>query len=88
MGKSSLLRYFSDGKFAEVSDPTVGVDFFARLVSVKGGARVKVRDGRELRRVQIFPPCPVTTVGHSGSGEVQVHHQVLLQELCGGSAGV
>lgn len=43
VGKSSLLRYFSDGKFAEVSDPTVGVDFFARLVSVRGGARVKLQ---------------------------------------------
>lgn len=43
VGKSSLLRYFSDGKFAEVSDPTVGVDFFARLVNVRGGARVKLQ---------------------------------------------
>merc|ERR1712013_237827 len=43
VGKSSLLRFFSDGKFAEVSDPTVGVDFFSRLVTVKGGARVKLQ---------------------------------------------
>ena len=35
MGKSSLLRYFTDGTFVEVSDPTVGADFFARLVKVK-----------------------------------------------------
>jgi len=43
VGKSSLLRYFSDGKFAEVSDPTVGVDFFARLVTVRDGARIKLQ---------------------------------------------
>ena len=38
-----MLRYFSDGKFAEVSDPTVGVDFFSRLVTLRGGARVKLQ---------------------------------------------
>jgi len=43
VGKSSLLRYFSDGKFAEVSDPTVGVDFFSRLVTVRDGGRVKLQ---------------------------------------------
>jgi len=43
VGKSSLLRFFSDGKFAEVSDPTVGVDFFSRLVTVQSGARVKLQ---------------------------------------------
>ena len=34
VGKSSLLRRFTDETFAEVSDPTVGVDFFAKLVKV------------------------------------------------------
>uniref|UniRef100_A0A8D8V394 Ras-related protein Rab-39B n=2 Tax=Cacopsylla melanoneura TaxID=428564 RepID=A0A8D8V394_9HEMI len=43
VGKSSLLKYFTDGKFAEISDPTVGVDFFARLVEVKDGARIKLQ---------------------------------------------
>lgn len=43
VGKSSLLRYFTDGKFAELCDPTVGVDFFARLVEVKPGIRVKLQ---------------------------------------------
>ncbi|XP_008471977.1 ras-related protein Rab-39B-like [Diaphorina citri] len=38
VGKSSLLKYFTDGKFAEISDPTVGVDFFARLVTMRDGA--------------------------------------------------
>jgi len=37
VGKSSLLRKFTFGSFAEVSDPTVGVDFFARLVRVDDG---------------------------------------------------
>ncbi|XP_047736925.1 ras-related protein Rab-39B [Hyalella azteca] len=43
VGKSSLLRYFTDGKFFEVSDPTVGVDFFARLVEVADGTRIKLQ---------------------------------------------
>jgi len=43
VGKSSLLRYFSDGKFAEISDPTVGVDFFSRLVTLKNGSRIKLQ---------------------------------------------
>jgi len=43
VGKSSLLRYFTDGKFAELCDPTVGVDFFARLVEVRPGTRVKLQ---------------------------------------------
>ncbi len=43
VGKSSLLKYFTDGKFAEVCDPTVGVDFFARLIEVKQGVRVKLQ---------------------------------------------
>lgn len=43
VGKSSLLKYFTDGKFSELCDPTVGVDFFARLIEVKNGIRVKLQ---------------------------------------------
>jgi Ras-related protein Rab-39B len=43
VGKSSLLRSFSDGKFSEISDPTVGVDFFSRLVHVRDGSRIKLQ---------------------------------------------
>ena len=43
VGKSSLLKYFTDGKFSETCDPTVGVDFFARLIEVKNGVRVKLQ---------------------------------------------
>lgn len=43
VGKSSLLKYFTDGKFSEVCDPTVGVDFFARLIEVQDGVRVKLQ---------------------------------------------
>lgn len=43
VGKSCLLRYFCDGKFAEISDPTVGVDFFARLMEVSDGTRIKLQ---------------------------------------------
>jgi hypothetical protein len=43
VGKSSLLRCFTDGTFAEVSDPTVGVDFFARLLKVADGTPIKLQ---------------------------------------------
>ncbi|VVC88053.1 ras-related protein Rab-39B [Leptidea sinapis] len=43
VGKSSLLKYFTDGKFAELSDPTVGVDFFARIIEVQDGTRIKLQ---------------------------------------------
>ncbi|XP_041055310.1 ras-related protein Rab-39B-like isoform X3 [Carcharodon carcharias] len=43
VGKSCLLRRFTDGKFSDVSDPTVGVDFFARLVEIEPGKRIKLQ---------------------------------------------
>lgn len=43
VGKSALLRSFTDGRFTEVCDPTVGVDFFARLIEVQDGVRVKLQ---------------------------------------------
>jgi len=43
VGKSSLLKYFTEGKFDEGCEPTVGVDFFARLVEIKPGLRVKLQ---------------------------------------------
>lgn len=43
VGKSSLLKSFTDGTFAEVSDPTVGVDFFARVLKVANGTPIKLQ---------------------------------------------
>jgi len=43
VGKSSLLRYFTIGQFSEISDPTVGVDFYARLIQVRNGTRIKLQ---------------------------------------------
>lgn len=43
VGKSSLLKYFTEGKFTDECDPTVGVDFYARLIEVKQGVRVKLQ---------------------------------------------
>jgi len=43
VGKSALLRRFTDGCFIEISDPTVGVDFYSRLVEVSPGTRVKLQ---------------------------------------------
>ncbi|KAJ8276671.1 hypothetical protein COCON_G00084230 [Conger conger] len=43
VGKSCLLRRFTEGKFTDISDPTVGVDFFARLVEIEPGKRIKLQ---------------------------------------------
>ncbi|XP_069751268.1 ras-related protein Rab-39B-like [Narcine bancroftii] len=43
VGKSSLLKRFTDGSFSEVQDPTVGVDFYARLLEVQPNCRIKLQ---------------------------------------------
>ncbi|XP_078279085.1 ras-related protein Rab-39B-like [Rhinoraja longicauda] len=43
VGKSSLLKSFTGGSFSEVQDPTVGVDFYARLLEVEPGCRIKLQ---------------------------------------------
>ncbi|CAJ0608519.1 unnamed protein product [Cylicocyclus nassatus] len=43
VGKSSLLKYFTEGKMAEISDPTVGVDFYARMIELRPNFRVKLQ---------------------------------------------
>jgi len=43
VGKSALLRRFTDGCFIDISDPTVGVDFYSRLIEVSPGTRVKLQ---------------------------------------------
>ncbi|ODM88378.1 Ras-related protein Rab-39A [Orchesella cincta] len=40
VGKSSLLRFFTRW---QISDPTVGVDFYARLIQVRNGTRIKLQ---------------------------------------------
>jgi len=58
VGKSSLLKYFTEGRFDEGCEPTVGVDFFARLVEIKPGLRVKLQlwdtAGQERFRYCVF----------------------------------
>uniref|UniRef100_A0AC35U7W9 Ras-related protein Rab-10 n=1 Tax=Rhabditophanes sp. KR3021 TaxID=114890 RepID=A0AC35U7W9_9BILA len=43
VGKSSLLHYFSEGKFAEISDPTVGVDFYTRIIQIDDHIKIKLQ---------------------------------------------
>lgn len=43
VGKSSLVRCFSEGKFSEVCDPTVGVDFFSRIIELPEKIRIKLQ---------------------------------------------
>lgn len=63
VGKSSLLKYFTDGKFSDECDPTVGVDFYARLIEVKQGVRVKLQlwdtAGQERFRYIVFTYCTI-----------------------------
>ena len=43
VGKSTLLRVLSDGHFNESIDPTVGVDFFAKIIEIRDGIRIKLQ---------------------------------------------
>ncbi|CAH3032739.1 unnamed protein product [Porites lobata] len=43
VGKSSLLRQFTEGQFIENSDPTVGVDFHVRVVMLSADVRIKLQ---------------------------------------------
>lgn len=36
VGKSSLLRQFTEGQFVQSADPTVGVDFHVRIIELNG----------------------------------------------------
>ncbi|XP_054163570.1 ras-related protein Rab-39B-like [Oppia nitens] len=42
VGKSTLLRVFTDCQFTTWSDPTVGVDFFAKIITIRNG-RVRIK---------------------------------------------
>lgn len=43
MGKSSLLKRFTDGIYSDVADPTVGVDFYARSLDIEPGVKIKLQ---------------------------------------------
>ncbi|CAH8641976.1 unnamed protein product [Dicrocoelium dendriticum] len=43
VGKSSFLRTFVEGRFTNVCDPTVGVDFYCRTVRVQDDKYVKLQ---------------------------------------------
>ncbi|XP_066936576.1 ras-related protein Rab-39B-like [Clytia hemisphaerica] len=43
VGKSSLLRQFTEGQFIQASDPTVGVDFHVRIIELNDKVRVKLQ---------------------------------------------
>lgn len=43
VGKSSLLKYFTEGHYDDTCDPTVGVDFYARLLEIRPGVKVKLQ---------------------------------------------
>lgn len=43
VGKSSLLKRFTDGIYSDVADPTVGVDFYARSLDIEPGVKIKLQ---------------------------------------------
>ncbi|VEL31585.1 unnamed protein product [Protopolystoma xenopodis] len=43
VGKSSLVKAFSDGDFTSLCDPTVGVDFCTRTIVLENGIRIKLQ---------------------------------------------
>jgi len=43
VGKSSLLRQFTEGQFIQTSDPTVGVDFHVRIIELNDKVRIKLQ---------------------------------------------
>ncbi|KAL4657531.1 ras-related protein Rab-39B-like [Arapaima gigas] len=43
VGKSSLLKRFTDGVFSDAADPTVGVDFYARTLELEPGLKIKLQ---------------------------------------------
>ena len=43
VGKSSLLKYFTSGRCPDVSEATVGVDFYSKVVEVGNKTRVKLQ---------------------------------------------
>lgn len=43
VGKSSLLKRFTDGIYSDVADPTVGVDFYARALDIEPGVKIKLQ---------------------------------------------
>lgn len=57
VGKSSLLKRFTDGIYSDVADPTVGVDFYARSLDVEPGVKIKLQlwdtAGQERFRYEI-----------------------------------
>jgi Ras-related protein Rab-39B len=54
VGKSSLLRYFCDGKFCDDSDPTVGVDFYGRIIEIKPNVRIKLQIWDTGKHIFVF----------------------------------
>lgn len=58
MGKSSLLKRFTDGIYSDVADPTVGVDFYARSIDIEPGVKIKLQlwdtAGQERFRLMLY----------------------------------
>lgn len=69
VGKSSLLKRFTDGMYSDAADPTVGVDFYARALGIEPGVKIKLQlwdtAGQERFRYRYrhFETRPLTVSG-------------------------
>lgn len=52
VGKSSLLRQFTEGQYIQSSDPTVGVDFHVRVLQLNGEFYNEKADFSSLRVIR------------------------------------
>lgn len=87
VGKSCLLHRFTEGRFPgpQHSDPTVGVDFFSRLVEIEPGKRIKLQlwDTAGQERFRYRRRCQRRSCG-GGEGRAAC---LVLQELRGKAPG-
>lgn len=65
VGKTSIVRRYTDGVFTSAGIPTIGVDFCIKTLSVNGSA-IKVMESERLscsdkeRKIDNLKPCTCT----------------------------
>lgn len=78
VGKTCLVRRFTQGLFPPGQGATIGVDFMIKTVDV-GNEKVKVSLQLVPLTVKNITIGLVTNMGHCWSGEIQINNPELLQ---------
>ncbi|DAA22467.1 TPA: rab-related GTP-binding protein-like, partial [Bos taurus] len=75
VGKSCLLHRFTQGRFpglrSPACDPTVGVDFFSRLLEIEPGKRIKLQLWDTAGQERFSKQCSSPDYSMSSLGTVQ-----------------